>query len=292
MSAPIRSILIYGGDKEHSNLGPYAFNAKKKEALFRDLAAFREIQGKDSWEILTFSGKNLVGELERRNPRVTLLVVPAGPSSNFDKSFSAEQLAFLRERFFNCGGRGWFTCGSAYWVSRVRCYSGAESKNSLFPLFEGAAEGPLCPFPGNRYKTDFYSDAVKVTDGKSCCRLYLSGGGSFIPDKESSQKVRVLARYSPKELRRLNIEEPALKKRENAAVMVSVGEGAALLEMFHPEYKAQDFDVERCKKAFPDCGTDWERVRSKIGSLADRVNFCLALLQPLEEMDFSEPRCL
>ena len=157
-------------------------------------------------------------------------------------------------------------------------------KTSNLPLFQGAAYGPLCPYPGNKYKVGFYSDAVRVASGKDECTIYLSGGGSFVPDPD--QPVKVLVRYPVSELERHGKPPEEHSLWENATILVPVGKGAALLSMFHPYYGPNDIDVERYNEAFPDSGTNWKEVHRKLSSHDVRMRFVLDnMITPLENME-------
>lgn len=112
--------------------------------------------------------------------------------------------------------------------------------------------------------------------------------GSFIPDKGSNQKVKVVARYPHSELVQHGVREEELGQWENASIMISCEKGAALLSMFHPYYGSQNIDVERYEKAFPDCGTDWRDVHSRLSSTEDRMNFATYMLDTLESLDFND----
>ncbi len=195
------------------------------------------------------------------------------------------------------GGRGYFNCGSAYWVAAERVYADmcVEQpeerkpivKRARLPLFQGSARGPLCPYPGARYQAGFFSDAVEVTNGRESCTIFLGGGGSFFPDN-SDQKVRVLVRYPEAELLRLKKSAEECKAWENAAILVSVGKGAALLSMLHPYYGSQDIDVESYERYFPNSGTNWKTVQEKLSSVDQRMRFVLqSMLVPLEDMDWA-----
>lgn len=289
---PLRHVLVYKGHEQNPILGPYFANIEKRIKMFNALNDYRKELGRPSWNVTAVSGEKLVDSLKQMNPAETLLVVPAGQSTNLDRVFSEEQMGGIRT-FFEAGGRGYFNCGSAYWVSKKRVYqdlcseqpdqAGTIVKSSNIPLFEGTAEGPLCPFPGKKYKVGFFSDAVEVTDGKERCTIYLSGGGSFQLGP-SSQKTKVLVRYAPEELNRHGKRE---EKWENAVIMVSVGKGAAMLSMFHPYYGPNDIDVETYEKQFPsaECGTDWKKVKERLSPLDVRMRFVLkSILNPLEDL--------
>jgi glutamine amidotransferase-like uncharacterized protein len=293
---PIQQVIVYKGHLKHPLVGPYSETISKRIAMFEALNAFRKRIGRAPWNVSAVAGEQLVDRLKNENPKTTLLVIPAGQSTTLDRVFSTAQTTFMREQFFSKGGRGYFTCGSAYWASSLRIYDDlceaqplvrkTVIKPSTLSLFLGVAKGPLCPFPGHKYKTGFFSDAVRVTDGARECTIYLSGGGAFIPAKGLSdhKRVRVLVRYDRNELKRLGKKEEELPAWENAALITSVKEGAALFSMFHPYYGPQDIDVERYEKTFPDCGTNWRRVHERLSPFSQRMNFVLnSMLIPLED---------
>ena len=292
MFRPINHVLIYKGHVQNSLLGPYPENIRKRIEMFHLLNEYRV--NRPQWNITAVSGEDLTSVLQDHPTEETLLVIPAGQSTHLDRVFSRDQTSFLK-KWFESGGRGYFNCGSAYWVSEKRIYSdlcveqptqqSTFIKASQLPLFQGVSEGPLCPYPGKEYKVGFFSDAVSVTDGSNKCTIFLSGGGSFFP-RETGQKVRVLVRYLPSELKRLsrNRDYSAWK---NAVILVSVGKGAALLSMFHPYYGPQDIDVDRYNKELPFSGTNWEEVHSRLSPLDVRMRFVLnAMLGPLENPSF------
>jgi glutamine amidotransferase-like uncharacterized protein len=294
----IKQVLVYRGHEKHPLLGPYPDNIQKRIAMFDLLNQYRAAAKKPLWRVKTVAGEQLIDILKKERAEETLLVFPAGQSTRLDKVFTTAQTTFLQEEFFRKGGRGYFTCGSAYWVSAKRIYQDLceeqpESrlpimKTTQLPLFQGIAEGPLCPFPGKKYQVGFYSDAVRITDNTNECSIYLSGGGGFIlPQNSGTQKIRTLARYLPSELQRLGKKENEQPRWENAAIMASVDQGAVLLAMFHPYYGARDIDVELYERVFPDCGTNWREVHRKLSPLDMRMRFVLhSMLDKLEEMDF------
>lgn len=292
---PIRQVMVYEGHKKNPLLGPYAHNIEKRIQMFHALNPYRKEQGRLPWKVSIVSGEEIIDALDRTIPEETLLVIPAGQTSHLDSVFSSEQIERIH-KFFLEGGRGYFTCGAAYWVSNERIYTDlcAEHpeekkvlpKKSRLPLFQGTARGPLCPYPGKKYKVGFYSDAVQVTDSQKTCTIFLSGGGSFSPDK-SGQKIRVLARYPEVELHRLKKPKEETKMWEAAAILISVRKGAAVLSMFHPYYGGTDIDAEAYERNFPDCGTDWRVVQKNLSSTDLRMRFVLnAILIPLEDMDW------
>jgi glutamine amidotransferase-like uncharacterized protein len=290
----IRNVIVYKGHEKNDLLGPYAANIIKQEEMFNILNNYRERCGRPPWRVTSVAGEHLIEALQESNPKETLLVIPAGQSSNLDQVFSTEQTSFIRNKFLaEGGGRLYATCGASYMMSLVREYNGLCSqqpdqrelivKRSVLPLFDGTAKGPLCPFPGKKYKVGYYSDAVQVTNGQDLCTIYLSGGGSFFLH-ESVQKVKVLVKYLNSELLRLGKQPKECKEWENATILAQVGNGAALLSMFHPYYGPQDIDVESYERAFPNCGTNWKVVKEKLSPLDERMRFVLkSMLFPLED---------
>lgn len=290
---PITCVVIYSGHKGNPLGGSYHENIVKQIAMFTLLNEYRI----KPWKVVSVDGEQLVEEIKKEKTEETLLVIPAGQSSRLEKVFSIADAAFIKNEFFEKGGRGYFTCGAAYWISSKRIYKEVCEENSekretmvktsSLPLFEGTAEGPLCPFPGHKYKVGFYSDAVKVSHESEECTIFLSGGGSFLPEQKSDQKVRILVRYTHAELFRLGKKPEEFQKWENGAVLVSVGKGAVLLAMFHPYYGSQDIDAEAYEKAFPDCGTNWREVQKKLSPLDQRMHFFMTnMLRPLENREF------
>lgn len=290
---PISCVVIYSGHTRNPLAGSYHENIVKQIAMFTLLNEYRTVP----WKVISVTGEQLVEALKKENIEETLLVVPAGQSSRLEKVFSVADAAFIKSEFLEKGGRGYFTCGAAYWISSKRiykelCEENSEKretmiKTSSLPLFEGIAEGPLCPYPGHKYKVGFYSDAVKVSHESEECTIFLSGGGSFLPEPTSNQKVRVLVRYPHAELIRLGKKAEECQKWENGALLASVGKGAVLLAMFHPYYGSQDIDAEAYEKAFPDCGTNWREVQGKLSPLDQRMHFFMKyMLGPLENREF------
>ncbi len=284
---PIAQVVVYRGHETHPLFGPYPANIRKRTEMFEYLNAYRTTP----WKVTTASGEELVHTLSCLNAQETLLVIPAGQSTTLDKVFEVAQLSFLKNGFFAKGGRGYFTCGSAYWASKTRIYKDLCTeqeenpqiirKESRIPLFDGVAEGPLCPFPGKKYKVGFFSDAVRVSNGGDECTILLSGGGSFIPNPGTNAKV--IARYKKEELLRLKIREEEIPKWENAAIVVPIhGKPAVLMSMFHPYYGPQDVDAESYMQAFPDCGTDWRKVHALLSPLKERMHFVYLMIKSLE----------
>lgn len=295
LTSHINKVVIYGGHKKNPLFGPYKENVEKRIQMFTLLNSYRE----RPWNVVAIAGEDLIQVLKQENPEETLLVIPAGESTRLDKVFAATETFFLKEDFFSKGGRGYFNCGSAYWVTAKRIYKDlCETspevrkpivKTTNLSLFKGVAEGPLCPFPAKKYNVDFYSDAIDITGDFETCTFLLSGGGSFLIDEEKSdQQVKVLARYPHSELIRLGKKKEECSKWENAAVMAKVGRGAVILSMFHPYYGPTDIDVEAYEQALPDCGTNWRDVQRRLSPLDVRMQFVMrSMLGKLEAMDFN-----
>ncbi len=288
---PIERVVVYTGHK-HPLLGPYAESIKKRIEMLKELNIYREERGRKPWRVEESSGEDLVETLY--NPKRTLLVIPAGESTRLDQVFSADQLHFIQHDFFEKGGRGYFNCGSAYWASKTRVYNDLCSeqptqrkllvKKSRIPLFNGITSGPICTHPSPSYKVGFFSDAVKVTSQNSSCTFLLSGGGSFHP-KKGDLNVRVLAKYPHAELIRCGKSPDECADLENAAILVRIQRGAALLWMVHPYYSSQDLDPERYEQTFPGSGTNWKRIVQNLSSKEHRMNFVLEkFLFPLEDI--------
>ena len=297
----IRQVIVYKGHEKNPLFGPYSENIEKRIKMFNYLNLYRERhQDKKPWKVIAVPGEELINvSIKNEESRRSALVIPPRTEFTISKVFSIAETTFLKEEFFSKGGRGYFNCGSAYWVSSKRIYTDLCEdqpenqrriiKTTNLPLFQGKAEGPLCPFPGKKYQVGFFSDAVAVTDGKNECTIFLSGGGSFIPQKssENGQKVRVLARYLHSELIRNGKRKEECPEWENAAIMISIDKGAAILSMFHPYYGSKDIDVETYERAFPDSGTNWKEVHRRLSPLDVRMQFVFnSMLAKLEGMDF------
>ncbi len=287
----ITNVIVYKGHHVGKDLlGPYQENVTKQIGMFHCLNRYREERGRPPWKITSVAGEDLIDTLSKSRQNETLLVIPAGQSSNLDKAFSAAQTSFIKNQFLaEGGGRLYATCGASYAMSSLRKYDGLSTKNpdkrelkitkSIFPLFEGKAKGPICPYPGAKYQVGFYSDAVTVTNGKDNCTIYLSGGGSFFLPK-NGQKVTVPVKYLGSELARLGKSE----KWANAAILTKVGKGTILLSMFHPYYGPYDIDVQSYETVFPGSGTNWRAVKENLSPLDVRMRFVLnAMLFPLED---------
>lgn len=288
---PIRQVVIYTGHQTNPLLGPYAANIQKRIEMFEKLNAYRTIRGRNPWKVVQVSGENLIQKLN--DPKNTLLVIPAGQSTHLDKVFSGQQLHFLKHCFFEKGGRGYLNCGSAYWASETRVYSDLCTeqpternlivKKSLIPLFKGTASGPICLHSSPTYKVGFFSDAVTVTSGGKNCTILLSGGGSFLPQRDDPN-VKILARYPHSELIRCGKSKEDCTHSDIAAILVRIKQGAAILSMFHPYYGSQDLDPERYNRVFPGSGSNWERIVEKLSSEEHRLSFVLEnFLFPLED---------
>ena len=287
---PIREVLIYTGHKEGSVLGPYLQNIQNKIEMFNLMNLYREECGRLPWKLAQISGEQILEALNSVNVRETLLVVPAGKSRDLDQAFSLEQTAAMVE-FMTKGGRGYFTCGSAYWVCRKIRYVdlAAEEEftkeSSVLPLFNGVAKGPLHPYAGKKYHVGYTTRVASVTNGQQECKLFLAGGGSFFP-YVGEQKSKILVRYTESELLDAGKYAEEARLWENASLLAKVGDGAAVLSMLHPTYGAnENLSGEDYKRYFPEeTGTDWEVVKERVDPLENRMRFVLhSLIIPLED---------
>ena len=90
----------------------------------------------------------------------------------------------------------------------------------------------------------------------------------------------------PSDLLRHGKTESELSKWEKAAILISVGKGAALLSMFHPYYGSNDMNVPLYEEAFPDSGTNWGEIKRKLSPLDLRMRFAFNMISKLESMEF------
>jgi glutamine amidotransferase-like uncharacterized protein len=253
----IRQVLIYGAS------GCYADQVGKLKTLFYDLNHRRWLK----WRVTHIDGSCLAKELSV-NPKETLLVIPAGPSSKLEESFVQEGTIeaiceFIKEK----GGRIFATCGASYAFSLAREYN-RSIRFSKVPLFEGTAHGPISI-------QSLEAEAVRVSNGKEEYSLFLSGGGTLRPLQR--ENVEVLAKYVPQEL---NQRVRARQDWENAAILCGVGAGSMILTMPHLEYGANDIGPE-LETNFPK--TNWFELKNNLSSDLERLDFTASLLSNLEE---------
>ena len=163
---PIKHVIIYKGHEKNPLFGPYPANIEKRIKMFNALNEYRREIQRPIWKVTSIAGEQIIDVLKDHNPKETLLVIPAGQSTNLDKVFSIAQTSFIKNEFFAKGGRGYFNCGSAYWVSEKRIYKDlcieqpmeckTIIKTSNLPLFEGIAEGPLVHIQARSIKWDSF----------------------------------------------------------------------------------------------------------------------------------------
>lgn len=284
----LRHVIIYQGHASKPKFAPYS------DSIERRVQAFVHLNR--NWQIESVIGENLIDKLKSKDPKETLLVIPSAQSTHLDNSFSTQELDYLYHDFFSLGGKGYLTCGAAYWASSTRIFHGVcleqmENpktiiKQSRLPLFEGTVEGPLCPYPGKTYKVGFKSDAVTLESDYRNCTVFISGGGSFRLNPSSNQKVRVLARYPHYELMRFGKKKEECRAWENAAILTSIGRGAALFVMSHPFYHMNTIDVHLYEKTFPNSGTNWHDVKARLSSHESRMAFLGDMINSLENPSF------
>jgi len=242
-------VIIYKGHALHPLFGPYRHGLEQRIDMFTKM---------HSWKVKSVFGEQLVPTLKAVDPRKTLLVISAGESLKLNTVFAQDEIYHIRHEFLEKGGRCYLPCGAAYWASQKRIYENVLRETTKLPLFPGVAQGPLSA-----------PDAVQIHNGIYDCTVFVGGGGSFLPE----QGVRVLARYSHAELTRIGIKKEEHAKRENAAIAVPIGKGAALLAMFHPYYGADDIDPPAYQRAFSGYQTDWRAVKSRLSSVDLRIRF-------------------
>lgn len=206
---PIRYVLIYTGHANKLQFAPYASSVTRVQEMFKELNKYRENKRLDNWKIIPLQGKEFMEALTIFDSLSTLLVFPAGESTNLDHSFDSQEKNEI-QNFLYRGGRGYFTCGSAFWILKKRTWyasctsypnagcSNPIKKTSELPLVDGEAVGPLCPLPnGMMHGAGFYSIAITVKYGNKKCTVFLGGGGSVIlKDRLSDLKLAILSQLS------------------------------------------------------------------------------------------------
>ncbi len=257
-----KQVIIYASS------GAYPSQIGKQTAFFKQLNAIRP----SKWEVLQVPGRDLEEALTKSCPKETLLVLPAGASSQLEAAFRQEKTAnSIREFIVEKGARLLSTCGASYALSLAREFDRSIQFSAL-PLFEGTAHGPLNRAPSR-------AEAVKVTNGEEECFLYVSGGGTLRPLPDTSRGATVLARYASEELIRFG-REP--QEWENAALLVAMGKGKAVLTMPHIEMGPEDIH-SGIEGNFPDSTTNWQAVRANLSSLDQRLRFAYqSMIYPLE----------
>ncbi len=289
---PIRRVIVYRGHEKHPKFGPYPESINKRIAMLEQINELRQNRKQLPWQIDTVPGEWLSHALRTSRMQQTLLVIPAGESTRLDTVFSQQEADCIKHEFLEKGGRAYLTCGAAYWASQKRIYrdvcevmpnnQATIEKTSKLSLFQGIAHGPLCPYPGKKYKTGFYSDAIAIEGGGQQCTVFLGGGGAFIPDKKADQKIAILAQYLPSELERIGKPKQEHSQWNTATIAATVGKGAAILSMFHPYYGAKDIDVEAYEQTFPESGSNWAEIKQKLSPLTTRLAFAEKMLHALE----------
>jgi glutamine amidotransferase-like uncharacterized protein len=291
--AIIRTVFIYAGHhyKEFQSgrwvqktQGPYSISVDKHHFMLSEINK----KYKKQWNISLVHGADLISVLAKAKLSSTLLAIPAGESTELDKSFRKEEIEAIKHATYHEGLSILTTCGSSYWLSKERvwndrCTVQPDStdqirKPSRIGIFNGRAIGPLSPYPGQTYNTAFFHESIALNTRKRTVQVLLSGGGAFFPFK-SSQKVKTVASYAPQELTRFQITPEWAR----AAIAISYGKGKAILSMIHPGYGAEDIDVEAYAAAFPDRADDWKTIRSTLSPLEERLDCVHDLLEEFEK---------
>ncbi len=288
---PITTVYIYAGHQMPTKSaaqvqvkGPYAMSVDKHTFMFEKV---NEVCNKQ-WKILKIYGHEIIRTLSEAILDTTLLVIPAGESSELDEVFSLNEINTIQEAVKK-GLRLYATCGSAYWAARKRiwndrCVIQPETRNEIaktgkINLFEGIAIGPLSPYPGQTYSTAFFHEAIEIQDlHQQKITVLLSGGGTFFLADQSAQTVKTLAFYSPSELQKHGKGEEWAK----AVISCGYGQGKAILSMLHPGYGAEDIDVQAYNQAFPERKDDWQNIRDSLSPTVKRIEFVARILEDLE----------
>lgn len=175
LSSSIRNVLIYTGHRRNVLLngkvveqmcGPYAMSVDKH------LFSFNQVKKRayPNWNITEISGSQIISALKSVSLQETLLVIPAGESTDLDNAFSDEEVQCIQESIAK-GLRFYVTCGSAYWLAKQRiwddrCSAQPDStdtivKNGKMNIFSGSAVGPLSPYPSQTYSTAFFMSRLE-----------------------------------------------------------------------------------------------------------------------------------
>lgn len=261
-------VLIYSGHYIGKRVyGPYHDSVLQDERMFQLVNQLCN----NTWNITQVYGHELVERLSHIDVDKSLFVFPAGPSSEFDKIFSEEQLALIKQKVEE-GMSLYATCGSAYFLSKLRIWKGGETsltKDSPLPLFQGRAVGPLCLKQNSGTKSEVCHEPVLIEGHKVV--LLLSGGGSFFYEKEESKNIKVLARYSADDLTRLGRDQ----SWDKAVIGFQYGIGKVVLSMIHPATGKEDIQ-DSFKKTFPD--HDWDLIKDRLSDLGTRGNYMQDIL--------------
>lgn len=182
-------------------------------------------------------------------PNTALLVIPGGRDLPYVEDLTARSNVTRRiVDYVRNGGRYLGICAGAYFgateckfdvggphevigkrdLVSVSTRIGADAE-SFFP---GTCAGPT--FKGFDYGSERGAHAISlnVEGGKTLLELlYTNGGGHFIMPSPAPSNVEVLGRYA---------EPPASVESDVAVVLISEGQGKALLSSVHWEYPLED----------------------------------------------------
>lgn len=299
---PIESVYIYRGHLRslqpwlgktvQTIQGPYLESIAKHQFIFHQIKE----QKQRKWKIELIYGHEIIPTLQKIKLSFTihssLLVIPAGESSELDAAFSDEEASSIKESVGE-GLRILGTCGSAYYLSLEREWNDKCSiqpkdttslrKTSKMGIYQGRAIGPLSPYPGQIYNSAFFHEAIKIIGKQNEATVLVSGGGTFVPIDSSlttlmKQRVEVLAKYDLKELPRFSKDATW----SPAVVLCDYGKGAAVLSKIHPAYGPEDIDLDSYRKAFPNRKDDWEGIRNSLSPLSKRVSLFYEFIEALE----------
>lgn len=266
-----RIALCSGSKRLQTVEGPYGINVEKHLSTFQKVNAlynkFASVQ--------RIYGDQLVESLFHAEPSKTLLVIPAGESSNLDRVFSDQEIAMIKARV-SSGMELYAECGSAYWLAKERVWDVKQaplSKEGRIGIFPGVAAGPLSPYPEQPTHAAFVHEGVELKTARSAVRVLLSGGGAFfVPENE--QRVETLAVYNEEFLQ----QRGKGKEWEKAVISCSYGKGKAILSMVHPDFGPEDLDVDIYARTFSDRTDDWKAIRDFLSPQDARIQFIAEIL--------------
>jgi glutamine amidotransferase-like uncharacterized protein len=219
-------------------------------------------------------GQDLQSVLKISHLKQTLLVIPAGPSSEIEEVFSKHDLEYIKESV-RCGLFLYTTCGSTYAAAALRFWGDDPTpKKSTFGIFDGIARGPLFPDPTQPHGTDFIFESVNLCYPGGSVNLLLGGGGSLFYEETKAQKT--LAEYNIEDLSRAG-KDPSWV---SAVVMTQIEKGRAIFSMVHPATGKSEISLLRGR--FPGRKDDWERIALELSSEAERYCFMHYLIDQFE----------
>lgn len=255
----LKRIYTYTGDEKHD---PIYY---EETELFKKMIRQVGLQ----CEIKEISDSNF--SPERWEPQTSLLHIPGAMATELENHLGSkvEQI----RKFIERGGSGLFWCGASYWAAREAIYQDKIRTRQL-ALWKGIQIGPLLPYRGNpEGNVGFFHGAVKVHwEGTDTLKKWaprgldlhvlLSGGGSFIPDREEYPH-KVLVTYS---------EQPP--HLSNAGVKSHIGKGVSICMFPYWTHNAAYFEESLAgyEKHFPD--HNWRQLVADIKGCELKSQIC------------------